>query len=230
MHKIRRRSAALFNYGDPMKPSVLYCDFGGVLTPPVADAFRAVARAAAVAPALLRTAIAQVSADLGLGSSTEPLELGAISQHDWGLKVTEALGPDAVPRVPLTDFGDYWYDGREINMPLLSRLRALSAHGIRIGMLTNSVAEWEPHRDRMLGKDSELFEARMNSHELGVRKPDPKIYELAEQAMSALPADCLLIDDLAVNCAAARQRGWHAIEHRSTMDTIDQLDTFFARQ
>lgn len=103
-----------------MTPSVLYCDFGGVLTPPVADAFCAVARAAAVAPALLRTAMAQVSADLGMGTSTEPLELGVISQHDWGLKVTAALGPDAIPQVPLTDFGDYWYDGREINAALSS--------------------------------------------------------------------------------------------------------------
>jgi putative hydrolase of the HAD superfamily len=210
-----------------MTPSVLYCDFGGVLTPPVADAFRAVARAADVAPALLRTAIAQVSADLGLGKSTEPLELGVTSQHDWGLKVTAALGPDAVPRVPLTDFGDYWYAGREINAALLERLRALRTRGFRIGMLTNSVLEWEPHRDRMLGADSELFEVRMNSHELGVRKPDPKIFELSEQAMSALPADCLLIDDLAVNCDAARERGWHAIEHHSTVDTIDQLAALF---
>lgn len=210
-----------------MKLSVLYCDFGGVLTPPVADAFQAVARAAAVPPAALRAAIARVSADLGLGRSTEPLELGVISQHDWGLKVTEALGADAVPQVPLTEFGDYWYEGRVINTALVERLRALSERGIRIGMLTNSVAEWEPHRDRMLGPDSELFEVRMNSHELGVRKPDPKIYELSEQALSAHPTDCLLIDDLPVNCAAARERGWHAIEHHSTMDTLDQLDAFF---
>lgn len=210
-----------------MTPSVLYCDFGGVLTPPVADAFKAVARAAGVPPALLRTAIARVSADLGLGRSTEPLELGAISQHDWGLKVTAALGADAVPQVPLTDFGDYWYDGREVNTLLLERLRSLRARGIRIGMLTNSVAEWEPHRARMLGEDSELFEVRMNSHELGVRKPDPKIFELSEQAMSVAPADCLLIDDLAINCAAARERGWQAIEHHATVDTLDRLDAFF---
>jgi putative hydrolase of the HAD superfamily len=213
-----------------MTPSVLYCDFGGVLTPPVADAFQAVARAAAVAPARLRAAMAKVASDLGLEKSTEPLELGMISQHDWGRKVTAALGTDAVPQVPLTDFGDYWYDGREINAPLLARLHALRTRGIRIGMLTNSVAEWEPHRARMLGKDSELFEVRMNSHELGVRKPDQKIFELAEHAMSALPADCLLIDDLAVNCDAARQRGWHAVEHHSTMDTLDQLDALFSQR
>lgn len=213
-----------------MTPSVLYCDFGGVLTPPVADAFHAVARAAAVAPALLRTAIAQVSADLGLGKSTEPLELGVLSQRDWGLKVTAVLGPDAVPQVPLSDFGDYWYAGREINTPLLERLRSLRARGLRVGMLTNSVAEWEPHRARMLGADSELFEVRVNSHELGVRKPDPKIFELAEQAMSALPADCLLIDDLAVNCDAARARGWSAIEHQSTVDTLGRLDSLFPQR
>lgn len=207
---------------DGMPPRVLFCDFGGVLTPPVTDAFAVAACAVGVPVPELRTAIDRVAASFGV-RLLEPLELGLVSQQDWGRLITEQLEPGHVPILPLTRFGDYWNADRPINRPLLERLHALAGRGIHIAMLTNSIAEWEPHRDRMLGGDSRLFEARLKSHELGVRKPDPRIFELAQQKMAAEADECLLIDDVAVNCAAARRRGWHTILHRDTADTLDRL-------
>jgi putative hydrolase of the HAD superfamily len=207
---------------DGMPPRVLFCDFGGVLTPPVTDAFAAAARAVGVPAPELRAAIDRVAASFG-GRLLEPLELGLVSQQDWGRLVTEQLEPGRVPVLPLSRFGDYWNADRPVNRPLLERLHLLAGRGIHIAMLTNSIAEWEPHRDRMLGDDSGLFEIRLNSYELGVRKPDQRIFELAEQKTAAEADECLLIDDMAVNCAAARRRGWHVILHRDTADTLERL-------
>ncbi|MFI1395996.1 hypothetical protein [Streptomyces sp. NPDC020681] len=39
----------------------------------------------------------------------------------------------------------------------------------------------------------------------------------------ARPEQCLLIDDTAVNCAAARRRGWTAVGHLDTARTITDL-------
>jgi putative hydrolase of the HAD superfamily len=111
--------------------------------------------------------------------------------------------------------------GRELNRPLVEALRGLRRRGLRIGMLTNSVLEWERHRDRMLA-GVDVFEETIRSHEIGFAKPDPRIYEHAARVLQT-SGETLLIDDSAQNCRAARAHGWAAIEHHDTGATIDEL-------
>jgi putative hydrolase of the HAD superfamily len=201
---------------------VVWCDFGGVLTPPIAEAFARVVGAAGIPEAALLAAIGQVAGDLGM-RSLEPLERGVLAQAEWGRRVAAALAPRWYPRVDLGRFGDYWYAGRTLNRPIYDRLVRLKRAGVRVGLLTNSVLEWEPHRRAML-PDDDVFEARINSHEVGVGKPDPRIYALAESALGAPAHRLLLIDDLTVNCAAARDRGWAAVQHQDNASTLGELD------
>ncbi len=57
----------------------------------------------------------------------------------------------------------------------------------------------------------DLFDTIVVSHEVGWRKPAPEIYRHA-QRLAGCPADeCLFIDDLPANVAAARACGWHGI-------------------
>jgi putative hydrolase of the HAD superfamily len=76
--------------------------------------------------------------------------------------------------------------------------------------------------------DDDLFDVRIKSHEVGIGKPDPRLFRIAEEAASVDPDNCLLIDDLDVNCTAARQRGWAAILHRDTGATLVELSRRFA--
>jgi HAD superfamily hydrolase (TIGR01509 family) len=46
------------------------------------------------------------------------------------------------------------------------------------------------------------------SHILGVNKPDDRIYIAAEEGLRMQPSELFFFDDLAVNVAAAQQRGW----------------------
>jgi putative hydrolase of the HAD superfamily len=199
--------------------SVLWCDFGGVLTPPLDQAIASIVEASGVPWAELRRAADAVAAELGL-RGLQPLELGILSQADWGARVT-ALLPTA-PRVDLGRWGDHWYRDRPMNAELLAELERVASAGVRVGMLTNSVLEWEPHRERMLAGTT-VFDAVVRSHELGLAKPDARIFVHADGVLPPNGGGVALIDDVAANCAAAAAHGWLGILHERTADTVDRL-------
>jgi putative hydrolase of the HAD superfamily len=57
-----------------------------------------------------------------------------------------------------------------------------------------------------------LFDAILESRVLGVRKPDPRFYELACEALDVEPHECVFLDDLGVNLKPARALGMHTIK------------------
>lgn len=206
----------------PAGVAAVWCDFGGVLTSSISRAYDRVVRAAGVPPEVLRAAFDHVAAEYGL-SMVEPLELGLVSQREWGDRVAAVLRPTWTPAVDLGRFGDYFYAGRTANLDLLWELARLRSTGIRVGMLTNSVREWEPLRRALLPDAADVFESRIASHEAGVRKPDAAMFELAERTFGHVGPRCLLIDDAAENCAAAASLGWVVVHHQSTSATSKAL-------
>jgi FMN phosphatase YigB (HAD superfamily) len=60
------------------------------------------------------------------------------------------------------------------------------------------------------------------SHLIGVVKPHSGIYEHVERITKIPPASTIFFDDLQVNIAAARQRGWNACQIRIDFDPIAQ--------
>lgn len=207
-----------------MSIGVIWCDFGGVLTPPIQEAMASIAAASGVPWAALSAAASAVAEEQGM-TGLQPLELGAMTQREWGERLSRRLAPDHVSRVDLGEWGDHWYRGRAVNNELLDELERLAAEGVRVGMLTNSVREWEPHRELMLAGRNP-FEAIVRSHELGIAKPDPRIFLHCEEALVSTGGSTVLIDDSAANCAAAERRGWSAILHTDTAKTISRLRAF----
>ena len=203
-----------------MPVGVLWCDFGGVLTPPVQEAAARVSAASGVPWPELYAAAEQVAAELGL-HGLGPLELRVLTQREWADRLTARLM--TVPAVDLGRWDEYWYADRILDRTLAEELRRIAGQGVRVGLLTNSVAEWERHRTRMLG-DVDVFTATVRSHEIGLAKPDPELFRHADAVLPA-PAGtrALLIDDQADNCAAAERNGWLAIRHRSTAATVARL-------
>ena len=60
----------------------------------------------------------------------------------------------------------------------------------------------------------ELFDAWVISSEVGLRKPDPAIYELAAERLGLPPAACVFVDDLPGNLKPARALGMATVLHR----------------
>jgi putative hydrolase of the HAD superfamily len=206
--------------GAGLPVGVLWADFGGVLTPPVREAAARVSAASGVPWPELAEAAEQVAAELGL-HGLGPLELGILTQREWADRLTARLV--ATPRTDLGRWDEHWYTDRPLDRVLVDELRRIAGRGVRVGLLTNSVAEWERHRTRMLA-GVDVFAAAVRSHETGLAKPDPAIFRHADRVLPA-PAGtrAVLVDDLPDNCAAAERNGWLAIQHRSTAETVTTL-------
>jgi len=200
---------------------IIWCDFGGVLTPHLDEAIGHIVEASGVPWPILMDAAALVAGNLGL-TGLAPLELGLLSQAEWGARVADELPLEHQSRIDLGRWDEFWYRDRPVNAELLDELQRLSTTGIRIGMLTNSVAEWEPHRARMLAGVT-VFDEYVRSHEIGLAKPDSRIYSHADGMLQRRGGVVVLIDDIAANCRAAEANGWVGIHHVSTESTIRQL-------
>ena len=75
-----------------------------------------------------------------------------------------------------------------------------------IALLSNDVSEWSRFLRDYHGIEP-IIDAAFISGDLGVRKPDPRIYSIALETLEARPNECLFIDDDPERVEAARELG-----------------------
>jgi putative hydrolase of the HAD superfamily len=78
--------------------------------------------------------------------------------------------------------------------------------------LTNNFASPERVVSEQVAEVYALFDAVLESRVLGVRKPDPRFYELACTSLGVQPEESVFLDDLGVNLKPARALGMHTIK------------------
>ena len=74
-----------------------------------------------------------------------------------------------------------------------------------------------------MGQIMPLFDAIIESSKAGVRKPDPRIYEMMCELLAVKPQDCIYLDDLGINCKPAAQLGMRAIKVVDVDQTLAEL-------
>jgi epoxide hydrolase-like predicted phosphatase len=94
----------------------------------------------------------------------------------------------------------------EPNTPVVDLVGDLRSHGVRLGVLTNNVREFRPLWWDLLPFD-DWFDDIVDSHEVGLRKPDPAIYQLALGRLGAVAERTAFLDDVATNVDAATRVG-----------------------
>ncbi|MDP2293648.1 MAG: HAD family phosphatase [Actinomycetota bacterium] len=90
--------------------------------------------------------------------------------------------------------------------PMIALVHELRDAGFRLGVLTNNVAEFREHWRTLLPFD-DLFDDVVDSHEVGLRKPDPAIYQLALARLGAEAGRTAFLDDVVSNVSAAEGVG-----------------------
>jgi epoxide hydrolase-like predicted phosphatase len=128
----------------------------------------------------------------------ENRRLNRIALQEAGIELPTPPGGGA----PMIDWA--------LNEPVVELVRELKAAGVRLGVLTNNVAEFRESWRAMLPFD-ELFDDVVDSHEVGVRKPNPEIYQLALARLGADAARTAFLDDVASNVTAAEGVGMKAV-------------------
>lgn len=115
--------------------------------------------------------------------------------------------------------------GADARKPLVDRVRKLQADGYRTGIITNNVAEFGEGWRGLIPVD-DLFEFVVDSSSVGVRKPDPAIFQIAIDTLGLPPSKIVFLDDYPANVVAARAQGMHAIEVTPDVTAaIAELDT-----
>lgn len=90
--------------------------------------------------------------------------------------------------------------------PMVELVKELRAASIRLGVLTNNVLEFRDNWRSMMPFD-EWFDDIVDSHEVGLRKPNPAIYQLALARLGADAGRTAFLDDVATNVSAAESVG-----------------------
>ena len=103
---------------------------------------------------------------------------------------------------------------------MLSAIRRLRRHGLRVGALTNN---WRAERAPEPHPLQSQFDAFVESRAVGMRKPDPRIYLLACQALGVEPPDAVFLDDIGTNLKAARALGMHTIKVSDPDEALREL-------
>ena len=70
----------------------------------------------------------------------------------------------------------------------------------------------------------DVFHEIVISGDVGLHKPDPAIFELTCSRLGVEPRECVFVDDLRENCAAAEALGITAILHRGADSTVPEIE------
>jgi putative hydrolase of the HAD superfamily len=98
----------------------------------------------------------------------------------------------------------------ELNDDMVAFIQDLRDAHIPTAILTNNVREFRQWWWPLLDFDS-LFTTIVDSHEVGMRKPNPAIYQLTLNRLGVDATRAAFLDDLHANVVAAEEVGLHGI-------------------
>ena len=209
---------------------VVISDFGGVLTTPLVGSFMAFQDRTGITGESLGNAMQRIYERDGEHPLYE-LEKGHVTEADFLTTLRAELAVELGHEPEMHGFKEIYFEALNPNEPMIAEMRALKAAGRRMALLTNNVREWEPLWRSMLPVD-EIFELVVDSAFVGMRKPEPEIYRLTLERLRRHDpdslgdlefAECLFVDDVDVNCAAARELGIHAVRFRHNDQAIAEI-------
>jgi FMN phosphatase YigB (HAD superfamily) len=152
--------------------------------------------------------------------------LGGCAQAEmWGYVRRELDLDDRASAELAADFWR-WYVGT-LDQELYHWFAA-KRPALRTGIISNS-NPGAREAERCWGFEA-ITDDIVYSHEVGLMKPDPKIFLLGAHRLGVLPSEVVFLDDVEGHVAAAREVGFHGVVHRSTPESIREVDRIIAEE
>ena len=190
----------------------LLVDFGGVLTTDVFVSFREFCVAEGLLPDTVRDRFMK---DPMARELLADLETGRLTEEEFESKFAAVLDIERSDGLI-----DRLFAGMRPDQTMLDAVRAAKRAGVRTGLISNSWGHGRYNRTLF----PELFHGVVISGDVGVRKPDPRIYELGAEAVDLPPSACVFVDDLPGNLKPARELGMATVRHVRAEQTISELE------
>lgn len=207
-------------------PIALVVDWGGVLTQSLGDAFSQWASAEGIDYGHYLSALSTWMGPDAVDPRENPvhaLERGELTVPHFEDELARALtqrGSPVRPEGLLTRM----LSGLELaEESMVGLVRRAKAAGLRTALLSNSWGN-EYQRD---GWDL-LFDVVVISGEVGMRKPEHRIYHHVLAELEVAPSQAVMVDDLQTNVAAAVMVGMVGVLHHNYEQTLQELEAVFA--
>jgi epoxide hydrolase-like predicted phosphatase len=146
-------------------------------------------------------------------------EVGGISYEEYWGRVGASLGLSTPEEIAA--FRHEYFSGDHLDQELVDLIRGLRAR-YKTGLLSNApdkLGYWLHNRWNI----ERFFDAVVYSAEVGIAKPDPRIYHLILRRLKVKPSQSVFIDDTPDNVEAAIALGMKAIRFTSTRTLKDEL-------
>ena len=140
---------------------------------------------------------------------------GLVSRSEFYNSVVTITG------ISMDDAMNKYYSVENYNQSSIDLIKQVKATGrYKIGLLSNIGHGWLDDFLPIMNSMN-LFDAVILSSDIGITKPDPKIFELMAEKLGVNTDECIMIDDTPVNIASAINTGMQGI----IFDSIDQAKT-----
>jgi epoxide hydrolase-like predicted phosphatase len=209
-----------------MSPHAVIFDLGGVVLGSPLHAIAEFEREHGL-PANFVNRVVAHTAPHGAWSRLERGEIGMDSFYEAFAADCLAAGERIDVRAMFVRMGEAARP-RPVMLGAISRLRE---RGLKVAALTNNWAHagdgapgGAPVDDgtRALKTHFDVF---VESSVEGLRKPDPRIYELVCERLEVSPAGQVFLDDIGSNLKAARALGMHTIKVEEPVSALRQLES-----
>ena len=196
-------------------------DWGGVVTRPLPNTIDAWLQAEQIDrdsyTAVMRSWVSAAYGD-GADNPVHALERGECTDEEFEAALAAQLTHvDGRPVVPDGLLARMFAAGTLENA-MLDLIRALRQAGLRTALLSNSWGD-DYRRDLF----PELFDVVVISAEVGMRKPEERIFRHTAALLGLELEECVFIDDVAANIAAAEAIGLIGVHHREPGPTALRL-------
>ena len=203
-------------------------DWGGVMTNPLPETINAWISAEGVDrdrySTVMRAWVTAAYDPDGAPNPIHALERGECTDEEFErLLAAEILLADGTP-VPAAGLLSRMFQGMSPDEGMYAVLRGIRRAGFQTALLSNSWGRWSYPREQF----AELFDAVVISGDTGMRKPEERIFRHAAALLGLAPEQCVFIDDIDRNIAAAQAIGMTGIHHRELADTIARLSELLA--
>lgn len=154
----------------------------------------------------------------GFGGDWAQFDRGVLDADELVRRIAARTGLDPGDVAALVDGVPASLTPKPDTVELVQRLRAV---GAPLHFLSNMPAPYAEHLERTHRELIDHFESGLYSSHVRLIKPEAELFELASRRFAAPPETLVLLDDIAANVDAARERGWNAL-HFSDARSAEQ--------